>query len=56
MRLEDVISTEEILELKNLHMKVFERKIWNALGSKFIKEEDRQKVSVCLYQGKFIEK
>lgn len=37
-------------------MGVFEREIWNAFGSKCIKEEYRQKVSVFLYQGKLIKK
>ena len=37
-------------------MGVFETAVWNNLGRKFIKEEDRQRVSACLYQGKLIKK
>ncbi|XP_034699033.1 probable RNA-dependent RNA polymerase 5 isoform X1 [Vitis riparia] len=42
-RPEDLLSAEEILKLKNLPMGVFETEVWNNLGRKFIKEEDRQR-------------
>ncbi|OWM66067.1 probable RNA-dependent RNA polymerase 5 isoform X2 [Punica granatum] len=42
-KLEEVISTDEIRQLKDLQMADFESKIWDRLGSRLVKGEDRCK-------------
>ncbi|KAK1289404.1 putative RNA-dependent RNA polymerase 4 [Acorus calamus] len=42
-KLEDAISVDEILELKNLPMSTFESKVWRALCHNDIDEKDRRK-------------